>query len=160
MIDYGLFALLVVILVLVFLAFHAWRGIKADGERIRELASQLETKASAMDRQVQDGKRVAEEALATAKAVEGTHHKVLLRRIDEAEASTLAQTKTVQTLLEKVASLGGRLSAIQRWAKREEAEEEETEEAQELPMFPAAVPAPVTNSVPGHFGRMPGRKVG
>jgi len=162
MIDYGLFALIVVILALVFLAFHAWRGIKAEGERISAMESRMKEAIAGNKTVAGEAWEHAGEALSLARQVEGTHYKFLLKRIDEAEATTLGHQKQVEVLLEKVASLSGRLTALQRW--RKETFEPETTPpgdplaGEQLPIFPAASVPPQGTNGHGHFGRVAGRK--
>lgn len=160
MIDYGLFALIVVILTLVFLAFHAWRGIKADGDRIRAEVSKCAAIVGEMERALGGMEGRVSEAKAIAVEVQGTHYKTLLRRIDEAEATSLGHVKQVEVLAEKIASLGGRLSSLQRWRKELKEPEGEDLGGEQVEAFPVApVPPPVAMNN-GHFGRIVGRKGG
>jgi len=158
MVDFGLLALFAVILALVFLVFHAWRGVKADGERISaqslEVDSRIERLRSEIDRardEADDAKRIAIE-------VQGTHYKTLLRRIDEAEATGLGCLRQAEVLAEKVATLGGRMSAFQRHhGKKAEPDPEPAADPNQVPLFPAAMPPQGNGHVTGHFGRLPGR---
>lgn len=161
MIDYGLFALIVVVLALIFLAFHAWRGIKAEGERISVQSTQVDAKVAKMALEIEAARALAQSALSLAQEVQGTHYKSLLHRINEAEATAAAAQKQNDVLGEKIASMGGRLSALARWQKKDpEAAPEEPPAGEQVPMFPAAMPPPGNVHVTGHFGRMPARKVG
>lgn len=150
--EFGIFSLFAVQFLLSFLAFTAWRAIASEAGRVKDAENRTASRMDALEQAVTAATAKASAAEAEAKAVRGAHFDTLLRRIDSAEASTLAQTKQVETLLDKVASLGGRLSNFQRTYKRSE----ETEPA----------PAPGTNGieqtelpvmspqvVPGHFGR-------
>lgn len=174
MFDYGLIALIVVMLVLVALAFQAWRGIRAETDRIfshrveqdskmAALVTQIGEARAAASKAAADAMTKAEAALTKAQEVEGTHYKTLLRRIDEAEASALAFEKSLQVCLEKQASLGGRLSALQRHYK-EQAEAGSAPapapaaEDDGIPRLPFVMPTsghvpPAAGTVPGHFGR-------
>jgi len=159
-IDYGLFALLVVILVLIFLAFHAWRGIQAESSRISAHRTDVDAKLTAILNEAAASRHESTEAKRIAMEVQGTHYKSLLHRIDEAEATALGATKQCEVLAEKCASLGGRLSALARWSKKE-ADPEPGDGEQQVPMFPAAsMPSPGNMHVNGHFGRSPARKGG
>jgi len=160
LIDYGLFALLVVILVLIFLAFHAWRGIQSESSRISAHRLDIDAKINGLHGEMAASRLDASEAKRIATEVQGTHYKSLLHRINEAEATALGATKQCEVLAEKCASLGGRLAALARWSKKEADPAPEGEESQ-IPMFPAVSMPPQGNThVNGHFGRMPARKGG
>lgn len=160
MIDYGLFALIVVILVLVFLAFHAWRGVKADAERIFESEARTKADLDLAFGRIETIRALADRALVIAEAVEKTHYKSLLSRIDEAEATSLRVFKQFEVFENKIASLGGRMSSLQRWRK-EAAEPEDTGGGgEQLEAFPVAPVPPPVNQANGHFGRIVGRKGG
>lgn len=159
MLDWGLFALFVVMLCLVFLAFHAWRGIKAEYDRIDKHRREVDATVNALQASIAAARADGEEAKRIAREVEGTHYKTLLRRIDEAEASALGVMKQAEVLAEKVASLGGRMSALQRWMKREEPEPEDDAPANQIPMFPPAAPPATGNAGQPGVGRGFGRKV-
>lgn len=158
MIDYGLLALFAVILVLVFLAFHAWRGIKADGDRILAVRADVVKDLDAMRVDVKEAMAAARAGLSLAMEVQGTHYKSLLKRIDEAEATTLGHQKQVELLAEKMASFGGRLSALARWQKKDPEPAEPPAPDGEDPG--EQVPRQGNTHVPGNFGRIPARKVG
>lgn len=157
--DWGLFALFTVLLTLVFLAFHAWRGVKAEYDRIDAHRRGLDAKFLELQAEVQRSRDASEEARRIAGQVEGTHFKTLLRRIDEAEASALGAVKQCEVLAAKQASLGGRLSALARWTKKEEPEEEEDLPFNQVNMFPAHAPAPEAPQPQQGVGRQFGRKV-
>ena len=159
MMDWGLFALFAVILCLVFLAFHAWRGIKSEYDRIDAHRRQIDGKVLELAAEIRLACTNAAEARELAKTVEGTHYKHLLRRIDEAEASALGVMKQAEVLAEKIASMGGRMSALQRWMKREEPDQEEEIPANQIPMFPPVAPPAAGNATPPGVGRQFGRKV-
>jgi len=155
MIDWGLITLFVVMLALISLAFHAWRGIKADADRITSIIPKIDAV-----------EKLANEALHLAREVQGTHYKALLKRIDESEAAASAFTVKVEGLTAKMATLGGRLSSLQRWHKGKAPEpaaevlDQEDEDEQEN-MFPVEAPAPGNVQVTGRgFGRIAARKVG
>jgi len=156
-IDYGLLALFAVILVLVFLAFHAWRGIKADGDRILAVRADVVRDIEALKVDIKEALTVARAAQGLATEVQGTHYKSLLRRIDEAEASTLGHQKQAELFAEKLASFGGRLSALARWQKKDPEPAEPSAAGEE---FLADVPPQGNGHVTGNFGRIPARKVG
>lgn len=159
MIDYGLFALIVVILVLVFLAFHAWRSIRAEADRISAQWTRIEARIVETERSTGRALAEAEGASTLAREVQGSHYTRLLKRIDDAEATGLGCLKQCEVLSEKIASHGGRLSALSRWRKEAQAPEAPDDDTT-VPMFPAAPVPPQGNiPVPGHFGRM-ARKVG
>ncbi len=155
MIDFGLLALFAVILALVFLAFHAWRGIKSDGERIQVFRADLVRDVGVLRGEIQQALLIGNDAKALALEVQGTHYKQLLRRIDEAAAAADAAAKIVDGLVSRTATLNGRVTAIQRWMKAPNEPEPEPTVVDDLPMFPAASMPPQGNAqVNGHFGRM------
>lgn len=157
MIDFGLLALFAVMLALVFLAFHAWRGIKEDGARIQVFRTDVLRDIDEFRRDLQHALEIGSEAKALAEAVRETHYKQLLIRIAEAEAGALAAAKIVDGLVSKTATLGGRVTAIQRWMKAPADAEEEPQQVEAFPVAP--VPPPVTLNN-GHFGRMATKRGG
>jgi len=156
--DYGLIALIILVLVLVAFAFHAWRGIRSEADRITGWKADILAQVGMIKAALDACRAVADAAAAKAGEVEVTHYKTLLRRIDEAEAVTAKYDKQVEALAEKQASVAARVTAIQRHYREQMEAGAKAEEPQEMshgmmPLFQPPESQPDPRMVPGHFGR-------
>lgn len=146
MIDFGLVALVVLLLLLVGATWRAYDGIKREMAPIASVkAEQLsirEAVAATMDR---------------IDKIELDHYKALVRRLDAVDNVTDALNKNQMKSADAIVSLQSKLGALKRWNKKEQEEDpqplEQTSIQFEKPEFQAGIPPAPANQIKSNFGR-------
>lgn len=121
MIDYGLMALIVVVLALVGLTFHAWRGVKAEILALSAIRAQAET-CIAMVKAVELRQTETEKVPAQLKARLDAFAGIMT----DLEAKQVATGKDMATAKSNILSLNGRLARSK--SKRNRVIEEEEQD--------------------------------
>lgn len=137
MIDFGLVALVVLLLLLVGATWRAYDGIKQDMRPISAIKNEQESIreaiAATMDR---------------IDKLDTDHYKALLKRVNDAEDAAAADRRRFSKIEDNIQTLQSKLGAFKRWNKKAEEETETPATTQDLFSQPPAAEPPKSS-----FGR-------